>query len=202
VAPPDQILEEVMMRPWKSATIIIPIVMACFSACTDRSPAAPSGGVAAAADVSARPGASTAGRYELSFYADRIGGLVPVSSLTVLSDELILVARVTSSSGVAATSGTVTFEYCSYKGLPPNDITRADEAPLEACADGSASWARLMAIRLDAIGCPQFGPGYACVDFGVVRIPRKIGFRFRFSGPRSGIADGTSLPQNFEWTGS
>jgi hypothetical protein len=117
--------------------------------------------------------------------------------MPVLTDELILAAHVTTSSGVAATSGTVTFEYCSYKGLPPNDITRADEAPLEACADGSAAWNRLTAT---ALGCPQLGPGYACTGFGVVHIPRKIGFRFRFSGAKSGIASGTSAPLNFEWT--
>jgi len=174
--------------------------MFCFSACADRSPAAPTAPVDAAGGVSARASASTPGRYELSFYADRIGGLVAVSSLTVLSDELILAAHVTSSSGVAATGGAVTFEYCSYKGLPPNDITRADEAPLEACADGSADWARLTSIRIDNIGCPQLGPGYACMDFGVVRIPRVVGFRFQFSGQGSGVPSGVSLPRNFEWT--
>lgn len=188
------------MRSWKLATFII-IVTCWFSACADRSPAAPSPPVDATGDESARPPASAPGRYELSFYTERIGvGLVPVSSLPVLSGELILAAHVTSSSGIAATNGTATFEYCSYNGLPSNDITRADEAPLEACANGSAAWARLTAIALDAPGCPQLGPGYACMNFGFVRIPRTIGFRFRFSGQKSGVASGTSVPQNFEWT--
>jgi hypothetical protein len=188
------------MPHWTCATFIVSTVMFCVSACADRSPVAPSVPAATDVDASVRPSAATPGRYELSFYADRIGGLVPVSSLPVLSDELILAAHVTTISGVAATTGTATFEYCSYKGLPPNDITRADEAPLEACADGSANWARLTSIGLDAPGCPQLGPGYACMDFGIVRIPRKIGFRFRFSAQKSGIASGTSVPQNFEWT--
>lgn len=178
-------------------TLLVSGVACCAIGCADRSPISPSTSAAAGGDVSARPGTATPGRYELSFYADRIGGWVSVTSMPVLTDELILAAHVTSSSGVAATSGTVTFEYCSYKGLPPNDITRADEAPLEACADGSAAWARLTATGL---GCPQLGPGYACMDFGIVRIPRKIGFRFRFSGQKSGIASGASEPQNFEWT--
>jgi hypothetical protein len=30
------------------------------------------------------------------------------------------------------------FEYCPYKGVPPNGITRANEAPKEACAQGTA----------------------------------------------------------------
>jgi hypothetical protein len=59
---------------------------------------------------------------------------------------------------------------------------------------------RLTSVGLDAPGCPQLGSGYACVDFGIVRIPRKIGFRFRFSAQKSGIASGASIPQNFEWT--
>lgn len=185
---------------YSKLALIIPIVTFGLCACADRSPVAPSAPVDAAGDASARASASTPGRYELSFYADRIGGWVPVTSMPVLSDELILAAHVTTIAGVAATSGTVTFEYCSYNGLPPNDITRADEAPLEACADGSANWARLTSIGLDAPGCPQLGPGYACMDFGIVRIPRKVGFRFRFSAQRSGIASGTSIPQNFEWT--
>jgi hypothetical protein len=150
--------------------------------------------------LSARPGVAAPGLYELSFHAVINGTLQPVSSLTVMSQELILAAHVTDAAGHAATSGTITFDYCSYKGLPPNDITRADEAPLEACRDGSANWARLTSIRLDTQGCAQLGPGYACMDFGIVRIPRKIGFRFRYSEQRSGIASGISDPQNFEWT--
>jgi len=47
-----------------------------------------------------------------------------------MSQELILAAHVTDAAGNAATSGTIAFDYCSYKGLPPNDITRADQAPL------------------------------------------------------------------------
>lgn len=180
-------------------TWLVSGVACCAIGCADRSPAAPDSSAVVIDSVSARPGA-TPGRYELSFYDDHIGGWVPVTSMPVLTDELILAAHVTDASGNAATSGTVTFEYCSYKGLPPNDITRADEAPLEACADGSANWARLTAIRLDPQGCPQLGPGYACMDFGVVRIPRKIGFRFGYNGVRGTIASGTSVPQNFEWT--
>jgi hypothetical protein len=136
----------------------------------------------------------------LSFNVIRLGSLVSVPSLTVSSEELILAAHITDASGTAATTGSVTFEYCSYLGLPPRDITRADEAPMEACADGSAAWARLTSIPIDGGSCPQLGAGYACMNFGVVRIPRKIGFRIRFSGQGGSIASGGSVPQNFEWT--
>jgi hypothetical protein len=93
----------------------------------------------------------------------------------------------------------VTFEYCSYTGLPPNDITRPDEAPKEACEQGTGSWARLGSKSVAAGTCPSLGTGYACLDFGVVRIPRSVGFRFRYSPQGSDIAAGTSEAHNFTW---
>lgn len=183
----------------RAASSLVAAIVCCSIACADRSPLAPDSSPATSESLSARPGAAT-GLYDLSFHAVINGTLQPVSSLTVMSQELILAAHVTDAAGNAAINGTITFDYCSYKGLPPNDITRADEAPLEACRDGSANWARLTSIRLDAQGWPQLGPGYACMDFGIVRIPRIIGFRFQYSAQRSGIASGTSVPQNFEWT--
>ena len=89
--------------------------------------------------------------YELGFFKVGPSGLEPVTSLSVckssVCEELILNAHITDSSGLPAQKGLVVFQYCSYKGLPPNDITRPDEAPLEACADGSASWANLRSVH-------------------------------------------------------
>ena len=141
------------------------------------------------------------GSYELYFHAWRNGVLEPVSSLPVLSYELILRAYVADASGVPALSGTAVFEYCSYKGRPPNDIERADEAPKEACDAGLASWRRLSSREVDASTCPGFGTGNACMNFGIVRIPRDVGFRFRFSGRRRDIDPGVSEAANFTWTG-
>ena len=141
------------------------------------------------------------GSYELYFHAWRNGVLEPVSSLPVLSYELILRAYVADASGVPALSGTAVFEYCSYKGGPPNDIERADEAPKEACDAGLASWRRLRSLDVDASTCPGFGTGNACMNFGIVRIPRDVGFRFRFSGRRRDIDPGISEAANFTWTG-
>src|SRR6266568_9427337 len=84
------------------------------------------------------------GSYELSFFKSVLGGLERVTSLSVCTpsvcEELILGAHVADSSGLPAQGGAVTFQYCSYKGLPPNDITRADEAPTAACDSGLATW--------------------------------------------------------------
>jgi hypothetical protein len=148
--------------------------------------------------LSVKPSAGTPGSYTLTFLA-RVGGtLQEVTSLPVLSTELILKASVTSSTGTAAQAGTVTFEYCSYKGRPSNDINRPDEAPKEACDQGTATWARL---RLYATSeCPASVAGFACTSFGRVRIPRDVGFRFRYASQGSEIPSGTSEPKNFTWT--
>ena len=37
------------------------------------------------------------------------------------------------------------------------------------------------------------------MNFGMVTIPREIGFRFRYSPQGSGIANGTSEATNFTW---
>ena len=145
---------------------------------------------------------TSTGFYELYFHAWRNGVLEPVSSMAVLSNELILRAYIYDAFGVPARSGTAVFEYCSYKGRPPNDIERADEAPKEACDAGIASWKRLRSVDLAIPNCPGFGIGNACVNFGIVRIPRDVGFRFRFGGKRLDIDPGVSQAANFTWTAS
>jgi hypothetical protein len=133
------------------------------------------------------------GSYVLSFVDN---SRQPISQLPVNDGELILKAHVLDSANVPATTGSATFEYCSYKGLPPNDITRADEAPLEACATGDATWKRLGTAPIIGEGSMA---GDAYLDFGVVQIPRTVGFRFRYTGQGSGVANGTSAPENFTW---
>lgn len=180
--------------------IVVLLGAASFAACSDESPVAPSPASVAAGDLSAKPPPSIPGVYDLSFYVLSGSTYEEVSSLSVSSKELILRAYVTDSSGNPAQKGTVTFDYCSYKGRPPNDITRADEAPKEACTDGSATWARLGSISVSEGFCPTLGTGYACMNFGIVRIPREIGFRIRYQPQGSDIPAGTSVPENFTWT--
>jgi hypothetical protein len=154
-------------------------------ACSDQTPVAPSLN-AGAGDVHVLARAAL-GSYELSFYTN---GLQPVSSLPVF-EELVLGAHV-AASGVAAQGGLVTFQYCSLKALPPNDITRADEAPSAACATNDAKWANLLSVPVD-------GSGNAYMNFGFAAIPRTVGFRFKYTGQGSGIANGFSLPRDFTW---
>jgi hypothetical protein len=182
-----------------SKLVVALLTAASLNACSADSPVTPSAPAVAAPDLHARPAATGPGVYDLSFRVWRGGALVDVSTLFVSSDELILQAHVTDGTGAPAQKGTVTFEYCSYKGGPPNDIARADEAPKEACEAGSATWARLAGISVSAGRCPTLGVGYACYTFGVVRIPRDVGFRFSYSPQGSGIAAGTSASENFTW---
>jgi hypothetical protein len=126
--------------------------------------------------------------YDISFVDT---SLQPITGLPVCDGELVLKAHVARSSGPVQ-EGAVVFEYCSYKGLPPNDITRADEAPLEACQTGEASWDRLSrgAVRLNE-------SGDAFQFFGAARIPRTVGFRIRYVAQGSGFESGVSEPENF-----
>jgi len=181
---------------------LAPIVLGVLTlaGCANPSPLAPAPAPGGATELSAKPSATAPGVYTLTFMARVDGTLQEVTSLPVQGAELILQASVTSSTGSAAQAGTVTFEYCSYKGRPPNDISRADEAPKEACAQGTASWARLTSLSVYPGMCPPLGPGYACMNFGVVRLPRDVGFRFRYAAQGSGIASGTSQSKNFTWT--
>lgn len=144
-------------------------------------------------------GMAVPGVYDLSFRVFRNGVFVPVSSLPVLSEEMILMANVEDASGNPAQNGTVTFEYCSYKGTPPGDIDNPDEAPKEACDAGKATWDRLGRATIGTcLGHPL--PGTACVFFGIVRIPRDVGFRFKYAGRRGGVDSGMSGAANFTWT--
>ena len=170
-----------------------------FAACSSQSPVAPTPLSAEGGDLSAKPSAAVPGVYDLAFTVWSGGVLQPVSSLPVRSADLILRAYVTDSSGTPAAKGRVTFEYCSYKGGPPNDITRPDEAPKEACAQGQATWARLDSVSVGSVFCPTPGAGYACVNFGIVSIPRAVGFRIRYEPQGSGIPAGMTAPENFTW---
>jgi hypothetical protein len=133
------------------------------------------------------------GSYQISFQANG----VQVFSLPVCTpsacQELILKAHIEEEgSGLPAQGGMVIFQYCSYKGLPPNDITRADEAPSVACETGLATWDRLGADKVN-------DSGDAFQFFGAVVIPRTVGFRLRYIRQGSLIESGFSEPMDFTW---
>jgi hypothetical protein len=158
------------------------------AACSDSPVASHATGIDAQQRAARQTG--TAGVYELSFLDN---SRQPVTTLAVGGPELILKAHVSDASGNPAQSGSVEFQYCSLKGLPPGDITRADETPSIDCTTKAATWARLLTLSVDS-------NGNAFMNFGYVSIPRTIGFRFRYSSQRSGIASGSSVPQDFTWT--
>jgi hypothetical protein len=138
-------------------------------------------------------GQATPGVYELSFQSTRgeIVSTLPICTQSVC-EELILKAHIEDSSGVPANSGLVIFQYCSLKGLPPNDLSRPDEAPKAACESGAATWDRLVTIKVSETGD-------AFMDFGVVMKPRTVGFRFRYLRQGGEIASATSLAKDFTW---
>jgi hypothetical protein len=186
------------MSPRVLACLMVTVLTAgAFVACSDQSPVGPRADSDGAGDVGL-VSQSVPGTYTLSFFKNGPNGFEPVSTLSVcvelvVCEELWLGAHV-DASGVPAQSGSAAFQYCSYKGLPPNDITRADEAPSSACANGSATWANLPrgAISVDTLGDAFF-------NFGAVKIPRTVGFRFRYLAHGSGIANGVSAPSDFTW---
>ena len=187
--------------------LIIAVLAFTSAACSTPSPVGPS-----ASDISSSPGApsspgqssiartatsnaaaAVAGSYDLSFFSN--GQEVTTLSVCQPSTcpELILRAHVEGGAGPAQ-RGAVTFQYCSYKGGPRNDLSRPDEAPSSACEiDGTARWVSLLTLKVDV-------NGDASMNFGYVTIPRTIGFRIRYSPQGSGIASGGSLPEDFVWT--
>jgi hypothetical protein len=159
------------------ASLVVAVLAAgAFVACSDQSPVAPS----AMPDPVENPSLLSQpvlGLYDLDFLWNGI--------------ELTLIAHIKDSDGNAAQGGAVIFQYCSYKGLPPNDISQPDEAPSSACADGSGTWVTLARIPVD-------GSGEASYPFGAILVVNIIGFRFRYIGQGSGIANWTIDPE--DWT--
>ena len=149
-------------------------------ACSDKSPVEPS---------QAPSGPPT---YQLAFL--RSGVAEPVSSVP-FGVELILRAQVKDGSGLPAKAGTVIFEYCSL--TRPNDDTQVDGVPMEACANGTATWTSLESQSgLVRIGVNASGE--ALMNFGSESITPVIGFRFRYLDSGSGIGppSGTSAAAN------
>jgi hypothetical protein len=139
------------------------------------------------------------GTYELTLFKDARGGITEITDLNPLfvNEELVLWAHVEDSSGVPASSGSVTFQVCRHG--------RTDPRPSSDCdIGGTARWVSLITMKVTAETClalPQeaHGPGNACVDFGFVANPRTIGFRFRYTGQGSGIAGDISDSKDATW---
>lgn len=155
------------------------LAAAALSACSDRHAVAPDG-----APSTARGAADVPGSYEISFMREAPGGLQPVAAdgHVPVGTYVVLKSEVRNAAGVRATSGTVTYEFCSLGGEP---------APRAACEGGGGSWRRHLSVRVDPIG--------SLVGWGACSTPRAIGFRFRYSGKGNGIASGTSPSKDVTW---
>jgi hypothetical protein len=100
-----------------------------------------------------------------------------------------LKAYVTDASGNPANSGTAVFQYCRSRGAP---------APSAECTSGSGRWA--FWGRAGILPDGHQNEGYALMAYHLAPAPgTTIGFRFRYSGQGSGIANGTSLPVDYSW---
>jgi hypothetical protein len=191
--------------------MIVPVLCGVLAtACTSQSPVVPSDAAAASHQLEAKPSATTA-VYSLEFFnfvpgtgPDNLGRYEPIASypgLPVNTGNLFLRGRVTDSAGNPVQKGTIRFEYCSF-GRPYNDITRPDEAPKEACADGRATWTLRESRTIGNLGsCPvsMEAVGAVCNQFGRVQLPREIGFRISYQPQGSGFPAGASTPENFRW---
>lgn len=134
-------------------------------ACSDQTPVSPE-----TADISLGPPGLEAqpvlGTYDLEF--------------SWSGTALTIITHVRAGNDEAPEGGSVTIQYCSLKGLPPDDITQPDEAPASACEDRSGRWRTLDMISLDP-------SGDAAYYFGPVTVVTVIGFRFTYSGRGSGV---------------
>jgi hypothetical protein len=127
------------------------------------------------------------GTYELSFCP---------GSILYVNQELILHAYVADSLGNPAAAGSVSFQACSRGSIRS---LGTDPQPSAACdIYGTAQWVswepprKVAAGSCDLPGCLPAETGNACGFFGAVQNPRTIGFRFKYFGQGSGIANGIS----------
>ena len=183
-----------------SRLIVTLFAAASFAACSSESPVAPSplsavGGTLARGHL--RP--FRRGRPRLHRLERWCCNRFRVSSAR--SAELIDRAYVTDSSGSPALKGRVTFEICSDKGGPPNDITRPNEAPKESWGeDGAghlgASGFSVGRVRFSAQ--PQALVTHASTSASSV-FRGSSASAFATSRREAGIPAGVTPPENFIW---
>jgi hypothetical protein len=126
-------------------------------------------------------GAASPGLYELSF--DTTGPVPLTNNSLPVGQELVLKAHVENGAGQPALRGAVIFEDCEMK----NHL-----APSATCDSGPGVWSHIFQIAVDA-------SGNAAVDYGFLSTPTTVGFRFRYIGQGSGIANGKSLSADVTW---
>jgi len=149
--------------------------------------------LACSGEAPSAPGTAPDAVQALTALAPGLPGLYQLSFSVNIGGELILTAHVQAlTSGALADGGAVTFQYCSFKGLPRFDITQPDEAPISACETGSGKWITLGRVTVDPAS------GDASFVFGTVSVVNIIGFRGKYISQNSNIASGGIEPVN--WT--
>ena len=139
------------------------------------------GAVVAGSNTTVLAANTVPGLYELSF--DTTGPVPLTNNRLPVGQELVLKAHVEDSSRNPAQRGEVIFQDCEVKNSP---------APSAACNSGSGVWAHVFQMSVDA-------SGNASVDYGFISIPETIGFRFRYIGQGSSIANGASKSADVTW---
>jgi hypothetical protein len=141
-----------------------------FVACADQSPVGPDG-------------TSESQQYDPAL-AQPVEGTYTMSFLPTGSGlGVILVAYVADASGPAE-SGTAIFQYCALHG---------DPAPSADCDTGSGNWVPWG--RAGILPPPSQSVGFAFLTYDLAPTAgTTIGFRFRYTGQGSGIANGVSAP--------
>ena len=139
------------------------------------------GSIAVAALCGLRAASAVPGLYELSFDTT---GPVPITNNSLpVGQELVLKAHVESSAGQPAQRGAVVFQDCELR----NHL-----APSATCDTGVGTWSFISQMPVDA-------SGNAAVDYGFLSTPITVGFRFRYVGQGSGIANGASHSADATW---
>ena len=130
---------------------------------------------------------TTPGSYLLSCFMEPVTGQQPcrTGNEIPLGTALVLDAQVTDSSGNPAKRGALIFQDCLLNGVP---------APSIQCDAGSGNWSNIERLRIPDPSVVGWRIGY-----GSPSTPTTIGFRFRYLGPGSGIANGISNSMDVTW---
>jgi hypothetical protein len=127
------------------------------------------------------------GTYVLSCLMEPPTGPSPAPCLTgnqiPVGTPLLLRAHVTDSSGNLAPSGREIFQDCLLNGVP---------APSLHCDSGTGVWSNIQTEHFRS-------PGDIIIGYGRPSTPQTIGFRFRYFGQASRIANGISNSMDVSW---
>jgi hypothetical protein len=173
-ADPDALRAEAPMSHLRFARLLLPAAAVVAIACSDQSPTGPAG---LSEDVTAARGGGAAA----------VPGIYTMST-RMTSEGLVLEARVQyASTGAPATGGEAKFYACRIGNAP---------APSAACVSGAGRWS-----FEGTAGIIRTGPnaGFALLLFGQCPAGTTVGFYFRYSGQRTGVADGQSTPVDFSY---